>query len=125
MTKPIRKMPEDCPIHVGHESLKLYSEETRLMAEQNRTLIENNHTETMKLINEASKTNSDGLSILHSAMEDSNKKFDTLNETVQRAGRVFGWWDSLPKKIRSVSKVVSVIVAAMGGITVIITFLKR
>lgn len=116
---------DNCPIHVDHEALRLFSEETRLIAEQNRDMIATNHAQTVRMLDEASRTNSDGLENLRIAMEKSNKKFDTLNETVQRAGRVFSWWDSLPCKIRTVSKIISIVVAAMGGITVVITFFEK
>lgn len=112
-------------LYSEHTELKSNLERTQSMMQENREMIQNNHIETMRMISDMSKNHSDDLKRLSSTMTETNNKFDTLNATVERTNRVFAWWDSLPCKIRMISKFLSFIVAAMCGATVIMTFFEK
>ncbi len=114
-----------CALYSEHPELKSNLERTQSMVHENREMIQNNHIETMRMISDMSKNHSDDLKRLSSTMTETNNKFDTLNATVERTSRVFAWWDSLPCKIRMISKFLSFIVAAMCGATVIMTFFEK
>lgn len=127
VTRQTKKQTENdrCALYSEHLTLKNDLEQTKNMTIENRELIQSNHIEAMKVIADMSKAHTEEFGKIVGAIQVANEKFDMLNITVKRAGRLFEWWDSLPCKMRMIAKVLSFIVAAMGGATVIINFFEK